>query len=108
MQYQIFLQRPSEEHFVASVFGFADVVADGKTEQEAVGKVKAALEAQLSTTKILTVDIEADSEADRAGEEEETDPWVKRAGAFADDPTWDDFLEEISAYRKQVDEETMI
>lgn len=31
-------------------------------------------------------------------------PWLKGAGMFKDDPTYDDFLAEIEAYRREVDE----
>ena len=103
MQYQILLQKSSEQHFVASVVGFSDAVADGTTEHEAVEKVKAAMKEQLATAKILMVEVSTHAE-----EKKEIDPWIKRAGVFADDPTWDDFLEEIESYRKQVDEETMV
>ena len=102
MQYQILLQKPSEQRFVASVFGLPNVIADGRTEKEVIAKVKAALRSQLAITKVVTVEIE-----DKEEQKEETDPWTKRAGIFADDPTWDDYQAEIAAYRKQVDEEAM-
>ena len=34
----------------------------------------------------------------------ETNPWLKYAGMFADDPDFDEVLEEIEAYRKELDE----
>jgi hypothetical protein len=30
-------------------------------------------------------------------------PWLKNFGRFQDDPTFDDFLAEMEAYRRQVD-----
>jgi len=35
----------------------------------------------------------------------ETNPWLKYAGMFADDPDFDEVLKEIEAYRKDLDEE---
>lgn len=32
-------------------------------------------------------------------------PWIRNAGIFADDPTWDDFLQHMADYRQQLDEE---
>lgn len=104
MQYQVLVQKPSEQHFVASVVGLSHVVADGKTEEEAIASVKAALTSQLTSAKLVTIEIDTESDSDK----EETDPWLKHFGIFADDPTFDDFLEEVAAYRKRVDEETSL
>jgi hypothetical protein len=32
-------------------------------------------------------------------------PWLARAGMFAHDPTWDDFLKAMADYRRQLDDE---
>lgn len=34
-----------------------------------------------------------------------SDPWVKYAGVFKDDPLFDDFLENMAAHRREVDEQ---
>ena len=34
----------------------------------------------------------------------ESDPWLEIRGMFADDPHFDDFVKEIAAYRKELDE----
>lgn len=120
MQYQVLVRKPAETHFVASVVGLSDVVADGQTAEEAIHNVKVALASQLESAKLVTIEVESSHqfgldaaskhglthEVDPAFETKESSPWKKRAGAFADDPTWDDFLEEIAAYREQVDRAT--
>lgn len=100
MQYQVLVQNPAERHFVASVLGLSGIMADGATEKEAINKIKTALKTQLATAKIVTVDI--DSEPAQS----ETDPWVRHAGIFAEDPTFDEFLKEMAAFRQQIDAET--
>ncbi|MGB3769480.1 MAG: hypothetical protein WA947_23215 [Phormidesmis sp.] len=108
MQYQVLVQNPSERHFVASVVGLSNVVADGKTEEEAIAKIKAALTSQLSVSKLVTIEIESE-DIDREKEQGKTaDPWIRHAGIFADDPTFDDFLEEIATFRRRADEKTNI
>ena len=37
--------------------------------------------------------------------QQQTDPWLKHMGVFASDPTFDDFLTEVAAYRQQVSED---
>ena len=113
MQYQVLVRRPAETHFVASVVGLSDVVADGQTEEEAIDNVKAVLVSQLESAKLVTIEIESTHTSMSTDENgstyirgSENDPWVKYAGVFADDPSWDDFQAEIEAYRKEVDEKT--
>lgn len=36
---------------------------------------------------------------------EQSDPWVKFAGMFKDDPLFDDFVEDMAAYRRELDTE---
>jgi predicted RNase H-like HicB family nuclease len=95
MQYQVFVQSHTVNHFVASVVGIPNLSVEGTTEAEAIAKVKTALENQLMTGKFVTVEVDTPSS--------ENDPWIKHMGIFADDPTFDDFLAEIQAYRSQAD-----
>jgi hypothetical protein len=97
MQYQVFVQNPSEQRFVASVVGLPSVMVEGETEEEVIAKVKTALESQLAMGKFVTIEIS--SQQFNTG----TDPWLKHLGIFANDPTFEDFLEEVAAYRQQVD-----
>lgn len=39
-----------------------------------------------------------------APDEKVVNPWVAKAGMFADDPTWEDFQQAMADYRRQVDE----
>ena len=38
-------------------------------------------------------------------EVEQSDPWVKFAGIFKDDPLFDEFVEDMAAYRRELDAE---
>lgn len=99
MQYQVFVQNQSEQRFIASIVGIPNLTVEGKTEEEAIEKVKAALETQLAIGKFITIDISPNLPTP------ETDPWLKNLGLFADDPTFDDFLAEVAAYRQSVDDQ---
>jgi predicted RNase H-like HicB family nuclease len=93
MIYRVFLQQTEDDGYKATPFVFPDCVAVGKTRDEALTNLKVALNARLSQGEIVTVEV---------GEPEH--PWLKGAGLFKDDPTYDDFLAEIEAYRREVDE----
>jgi hypothetical protein len=55
MQYQIFVENQSHQHFVASVIGMPTIAVDGGTEIEAISNAKAALESQLAKGKVVTI-----------------------------------------------------
>lgn len=97
MQYQIFVQSESASKFVASVVGVPNCVVEGSSKEEAITKAKTALEKKLSRGELVTVEIDA------GRTDAEHDPWLKHLGIFADDPTFDDFLEEVAVYRQQAD-----
>lgn len=60
---------------------------------------KAALEDQLASGELVTIEV------GKERSQQETDPWLKHMGIFASDPTFDDFLAEVAAYRQQVSEQ---
>ncbi len=97
MQYQVSVQ-PSEQQFIASIVSIPGVTAEGQTKAEAIAKAKAMLEEKLAIGEFVTIEVEADR---LRGD----DPRIKHRGIFADDPTFDDFLAEIAAYRQRVDAE---
>ncbi|KYC35180.1 hypothetical protein WA1_08460 [Scytonema hofmannii PCC 7110] len=95
MQYQVFIQNQSEEHFVASVVGIPNLTVEASTEEEAIFKVKSSLEAKLATGKFVTIEVNSQEQA------HEDKPQMRYAGIFADDPTFDDFMEKLAVIRKE-------
>ncbi len=57
MQYQVFVRSRSQSHFVASIVGMPNLTVEGKTEEEAISKAKAALKSQLATGKFVTIEV---------------------------------------------------
>jgi len=97
MQYQLLVENRNPNSFVASVIGVPDCVAEGSTEEQAIGLVKAALRERLASGKVVTIEVE--------GKLNGENPLLKHAGRFKDDPTFDDFLAEIEKYRRELDAE---
>ncbi len=97
MQYQIFVQSQNQNGYVAAVIGMPDCTAEGRTEDEAVNKTKAALEERLAQGKIITVEVASPQQTEH--------PLLKHFGRFKDDSTFDDFLAEIDKYRRELDAE---
>jgi predicted RNase H-like HicB family nuclease len=95
MQYQIFVQSRDEQRFVASVVGMSHVSVEGGTEAEAIAKVKMALEEQLATGKLVTIEIDSKRVSQ--------DPHLilPHAGIFAQDPTFDDWMKHLAVIRQE-------
>lgn len=113
MQYQVFIQNPAvgvgeasaeaspleNRTFVASIVGFPHATANGATEQEAIDKLKSILDNQFRNGKMVTIEIDLPSKKSP----EKSDPWIDNIGIFQDDPTFDEFLSEVNAYRNEID-----
>ncbi len=99
MQYQVFVQNPTDRTFMASVVGLPNLTANGITEKEAIDRLKGILDAQFKHGKLVTIDIDLPSERSL----DKSDPWIANMGIFQDDPTFDDFLAEINTYRNEID-----
>lgn len=99
MQYQVFVKSHAENKFIASIIGIPDSTVEGGTKEEAIALAKAALEDQLASGELVTIEV------GKERSQQETDPWLKHMGIFASDPTFDDFLAEVAAYRQQVSEQ---
>lgn len=95
MQYQVFVKNQSEQHFIASVVGIPNLIVEGTTEDEAISKVKSALEAQFADGKFVTIEVSSPALT------QETTPQYKYAGIFASDSTFDDFTEKLALIRKE-------
>ncbi len=105
MQYQVLVENGNQNGFVASIIGIPDCRAEGRTEEEAIAAVKTALTERLSRGKVVTIEVESPQQLRLGGPAGLTDnPWLKYAGIFADDPTFDDFLEKMAQYRREENE----
>jgi predicted RNase H-like HicB family nuclease len=102
MQYQIFVQSQSQQNFVASVVGMANLTTEGKTEEEAIAKAKFALEAQLARGKFVSVEISPEIKSYRAA------PEMKYSGIFANDSSFDDFMDKLKLIRQEANLEVDI
>jgi predicted RNase H-like HicB family nuclease len=98
MQYQVFVQNPADRTFLASVVGLPNLTANGITEKEAITKLKGILDAQFKNGKMVMIDVDLPTEEFI----QTSDPWIDNIGIFQDDPTFDDFLLEVNAYRDEV------
>jgi hypothetical protein len=74
-------------------------VAEGKTSEEAISKVRAELSKEIEAGKRIVM-VEVGTKEDN--------PWLKMAGWRKDDPQFDEWRAEVEAYRRQCDIEAGI
>ena len=95
-QYQVLVRNGHGDRFVASVLGIEDCVGEGRTREEAIAKVKAALVDSLARGELVTVDVEEGEVVSAAN------VWREEAGRFRDDPNFDEFVAEVQSERRDL------
>jgi len=92
MQIPVAVEPTVSGQFRARSFPPFTAVAEGKTSDEAVSKVRQELHKEVEAGKrLVMVDIPADEE----------NPWLAMAGWLKDDPLFDEWRAEVEAYRRQ-------
>jgi len=95
MQYQVLVENVADEVFSATVLGIPDCVAEGTTEEEALNNATRMLKQRLAKGDLFNIEVEGSASPVSAN------PWLEIHGSLRDDPTFDDFMTEISAYRQE-------
>jgi len=98
MTVNVLVQTSPEKGYAATVLGWPDLVVTAPTKEETLEKIKAELTHRLAQGEIISLDLDIEP---KNGE----DPWMKFAGMWENDPTFDDFLAEIKTYREELDKE---
>ena len=67
-----------------------------ETREAALAQIKQQLMAYLGQApEVIPIEIDASTSAEH--------PWLRFAGMWADDQTWDDFVAEVAAHRQEMD-----
>ena len=98
MEYQVFVEQHANNGYVAEIIGLPHCQAVGKTEEEAISKAKETLTERLTHGKIVSIKVDPVIT-------QENHPMLKGFGRFKDDPTFDDLMERIAEYRRELDAE---
>ena len=95
MTYAVILRKRNEK-YIARVREWPEVVIEEASREDAIRRIKADLSAYLSQPpEVIQIDVEAAAASEH--------PWLQFAGMWADDPTWQDFLDEVEASRQEID-----
>jgi predicted RNase H-like HicB family nuclease len=97
MQYQVLVENVADEMFSATVIGVPDCVAEGTTEEEALNNATRMLKARLAKGDLFNIEVPGVPSPVTAN------PWLEVHGSLRNDPSFDDFVTEISSYRQEND-----
>lgn len=95
MKINVLLRPQLPRGYVATVLGWPNLIGEGTTKDEALSRARESVTQQLSQFELVTLDLGQNA----------SDPWAKFAGMWEDDPTFEDFLAEVAAYRKEREEQ---
>ncbi len=88
MHYPVIIQTHSG-HCVAEPLGKPDLRVEAATEPEALEQVEKLLGEWLSSARLVQLEVPANG----------SNPWLEAFGSSADDPDFDEYLEEIARAR---------
>ena len=96
MTYDVVL-RKQQNKYIARVRDWPEVMIEEETREAALTRIKQHLITYLSQEpEIIPIELEPIEATENL--------WLQFAGMWADDPTWDDFVTEVAAYRREMDE----
>ncbi|MCP4349153.1 MAG: hypothetical protein GY795_27040 [Desulfobacterales bacterium] len=93
MNYPIILKSKASRGYEAEPMGIPELRIIGATEADAIQKVTQALKEWFSSAKVIQIDIP---------DMQSSNPWLEAWGRSADDPDFDDFLDEIKQLRTEM------
>ena len=96
MTYDVLLTK-KDDKFVAHICQWPAIVAESDTEEEALRKVQASLQALLAGGRIVQLEVHI---------KPEQHPWQQFAGMFAEDPDWEAFQASIREYREEIERDS--
>ena len=83
MRYVVVLHEQPSGTYVAVAPAAPGCTAEGKTREEALQRLRVAVQEWLADVEITSIDVEVPGAEDGSGR----NPWLETAGIFADDPT---------------------
>lgn len=95
MDVSVIIERVNENGYRATAMVPTPVVAEGSSREEAVNRVRTLIEEKFARAELvhLTIPVPA-----------EPNPWLAIAGTWRDHPDIDEVVENIEAYRREVNE----
>ncbi len=96
MQYPVILQSRSDEEYVAEPLGKPELAVKADSRGKALAEVGKSLKSWLGSAQMIQVDVPGSTPGN---------PWLETLGQWADDPDFDELMDEIAHARAEEDGE---
>jgi hypothetical protein len=94
--FDVLIKTESEGRVSATVLGLPEYRSEGSNKASALAALQSLLATNLSQAEIVSIDINVP---------QPENPWLKMAGRYKNDPHFDEMLDNIAAYRRELDAE---
>jgi hypothetical protein len=94
MDHAVLVTKEANNGYIARSLLFPEVVVNGVNEADVLDQLRTALIEVQQHSRVVHIDVPAPEAA-------AANPWLRSAGAFADDPTWEAFQAAIAANRRR-------
>ena len=94
LTYDVLIENQEDGTVKATLLSLPECQGLGNTETEAIEQLDKILQVRLGNAKIVTLEIVAPKTEN---------PWLKIASKYKDDPQFDQMLEYIEEYRRELD-----
>ena len=92
--YDVLIEQKGQDKVTATVLGWQECQTEAATKEEALTKLRQILTTRLQQTEIVSLEIELP---------QSEHPWMKFAQMYQNNPLFPEVLEEIQAYRQEID-----
>jgi predicted RNase H-like HicB family nuclease len=95
----VIVKQDADGRVVATVLGLPEIRVEASDRAAALAQLQQRLETHLADTEIISLSVKMPST-------EKKNPWLAMAGVFKDDPQFEQMLEAIENYRRELDKST--
>lgn len=100
MTYDILIQPQPGGAYRATVLGWPELDVVGNSEQTVIERIGQTIRERLRHGKLVRIEVGNDAIKTTTVDH----PWVRFLGMWKDDSTFDDLLDRMTAYRRELDE----
>lgn len=100
MIFDVMLIKETENGYIARPVLWPESAVYGPTEKDVLDRIRGLIRDLSTRTQFLQIELDVPVR-------QIENPWSIKAGMFANDPTWEDFLNAMADYRRQQNIETV-
>ena len=93
MMINVLVRQQSDGNYHAHMLGWPEMAATAINREAAIAQVQELVQHEVKQGRLFQVEIDGNND------------FLRHAGVWAEDPTYDDLLTHIAAYRQELDDE---